>query len=262
MNALLGTDLDLLTGVALDALEQGRRERGGPVPAGTPAQVSAAVDAALEHDVLPAHGVGDAEALRALASRLDLRPTKTLGQNFVIDPNTVRRLVRTAGVGVDDVVVEVGPGLGSLTLGLLEVATRVVAVEIDPVLAGELPATVAERLPERADVLGRRLRASLRDLQAQHASIGQVRGRGLMVGVELVEPGSSPDACGARPAAPGLAAAVRAECLRRGLIVELGGRHDAVLRLLPPLVMTDTEAGDVLDRLAGAVAAAEQEHRA
>jgi 16S rRNA (adenine1518-N6/adenine1519-N6)-dimethyltransferase len=73
--------------------------------------------------------------VRALASRLDLRPTKTLGQNFVIDPNTVRRLVRTAGVGVDDVVVEVGPGLGSLTLGLLEVASRVVAVEIDPVLA-------------------------------------------------------------------------------------------------------------------------------
>lgn len=91
--------------------------------------------------------------VRALATRLDLRPTKTLGQNFVIDPNTVRRLVRTAGVGVDDVVVEVGPGLGSLTLGLLEVATRVVAVEIDPVLAAELPATVADRLPDRADRL-------------------------------------------------------------------------------------------------------------
>lgn len=91
--------------------------------------------------------------VRSLATRLDLRPTKTLGQNFVIDPNTVRRLVRTAGVGVDDVVVEVGPGLGSLTLGLLEVATRVVAVEIDPRLAGELPATVADRLPERADRL-------------------------------------------------------------------------------------------------------------
>ncbi len=91
--------------------------------------------------------------VRALATRLDLRPTKTLGQNFVIDPNTVRRLVRTAGVGVDDVVVEVGPGLGSLTLGLLEVATRVVAVEIDPVLAGELPTTVRDRLPERADRL-------------------------------------------------------------------------------------------------------------
>lgn len=91
--------------------------------------------------------------VRALADRLDLRPTKTLGQNFVIDPNTVRRLVRVAGVGVDDVVVEVGPGLGSLTLGLLEVADRVVAVEIDPVLARELADTVIARLPERADRL-------------------------------------------------------------------------------------------------------------
>jgi 16S rRNA (adenine1518-N6/adenine1519-N6)-dimethyltransferase len=91
--------------------------------------------------------------VRSLAAQLDLRPTKTLGQNFVIDPNTVRRLVRTAGVGVDDVVVEVGPGLGSLTLGLLEVATRVVAVEIDLALAQQLPATVADRLPERADRL-------------------------------------------------------------------------------------------------------------
>lgn len=91
--------------------------------------------------------------VRELAAQLDLRPTKTLGQNFVIDPNTVRRLVRTAGVGADDVVVEVGPGLGSLTLGLLEVASRVVAVEIDLSLAQQLPATVADRLPERADRL-------------------------------------------------------------------------------------------------------------
>ena len=91
--------------------------------------------------------------MRALAARLDLRPTKTLGQNFVIDPNTVRRLVRVAGVGVDDVVVEVGPGLGSLTLGLLETASRVVAVEIDLSLAQQLPLTVAERLPQRADLL-------------------------------------------------------------------------------------------------------------
>ena len=91
--------------------------------------------------------------VRTLASRLGLRPTKSLGQNFVIDPNTVRRLVRVASVGTDDVVVEVGPGLGSLTLGLLEVAARVVAVEVDPVLAGELPATVASRLPERTDRL-------------------------------------------------------------------------------------------------------------
>jgi 16S rRNA (adenine1518-N6/adenine1519-N6)-dimethyltransferase len=95
-------------------------------------------------------GLLTAADVRALASELALRPTKTLGQNFVIDPNTVRRLVRTAGVGADDVVVEVGPGLGSLTLGLLELASRVVAVEIDPVLAGRLPRTVSERLPDRA----------------------------------------------------------------------------------------------------------------
>jgi 16S rRNA (adenine1518-N6/adenine1519-N6)-dimethyltransferase len=91
--------------------------------------------------------------VRALAARLGTRPTKRLGQNFVIDPGTVRRLVRTAGVGVDDVVVEVGPGLGSLTLGLLGVVRRVVAVEIDPVLAAELPRTVAARMPEHADRL-------------------------------------------------------------------------------------------------------------
>ena len=100
-----------------------------------------------------ADGLLSAADVRRLAARLGLRPTKQLGQNFVVDPNTVRRLVRTAGVGADDVVVEVGPGLGSLTLALLGVAQRVVAVEIDPVLAGELPATVAERLPDRADRL-------------------------------------------------------------------------------------------------------------
>ncbi len=86
--------------------------------------------------------------VRALAERLGVRPTKQLGQNFVIDPNTIRRIVRAAGVRSDDVVVEVGPGLGSLTLGLLGAARRVVAVEIDPVLAGALPQTVAERFPE------------------------------------------------------------------------------------------------------------------
>jgi len=91
--------------------------------------------------------------VRRLAAGLGIRPTKHLGQNFVIDPNTVRRIVRTAGVGPEDVVVEVGPGLGSLTLGLLEQAARVVAVEIDPVLAGALQGTVAERLPDRADRL-------------------------------------------------------------------------------------------------------------
>ena len=91
--------------------------------------------------------------VRALAAHLDLRPTKQRGQNFVIDPNTVRRIVRESGVGGADVVVEVGPGLGSLTLGLLEVAERVVAVEIDERLAALLPETVASYAPDRADRL-------------------------------------------------------------------------------------------------------------
>ena len=98
-------------------------------------------------------GLLSASAVRQLATRLDLRPTKQRGQNFVTDANTVRRIVALAGVQTDDVVLEIGPGLGSLTLGLLEAAERVVAVEIDPLLAGALPGTVAERLPSRADAL-------------------------------------------------------------------------------------------------------------
>lgn len=89
--------------------------------------------------------------IRELAAALGVRPTKQRGQNFVIDANTVRRIVRTAEVGPDDVVVEIGPGLGSLTLGLLEAAGRVIAVEIDEVLAAALPGTIATRMPERAD---------------------------------------------------------------------------------------------------------------
>ncbi|GII77919.1 ribosomal RNA small subunit methyltransferase A [Sphaerisporangium rufum] len=85
-----------------------------------------------------------------MADKLDLRPTKRLGQNFVIDGGTVRRIVRAAGVTPPDVVLEVGPGLGSLTLALLPEAGHVVAVEIDPVLAGQLPVTVAERAPALA----------------------------------------------------------------------------------------------------------------
>jgi 16S rRNA (adenine1518-N6/adenine1519-N6)-dimethyltransferase len=96
--------------------------------------------------------LGPAE-IRELAGRLGVRPTKTLGQNFLHDPNTIRRIVRTAGVDAHDVVLEVGPGLGSLTLGLLGAADAVVAVEIDPVLAAALPETVSERLPGRADRL-------------------------------------------------------------------------------------------------------------
>jgi len=91
--------------------------------------------------------------VRALAQALDLRPTKTRGQNFVTDANTVRRIVRAADVRPDDVVVEVGPGLGSLTLALLSAARRVVAIEIDRVLADALPATVRARRPDLAERL-------------------------------------------------------------------------------------------------------------
>lgn len=91
--------------------------------------------------------------VRALADRLDIRPTKTLGQNFVIDHGTVRRIVRVAGVTDDDVVVEVGPGLGSLTLALLPHVRHVTAIEIDPVLGKALPDTVADHAPDLADRL-------------------------------------------------------------------------------------------------------------
>lgn len=94
--------------------------------------------------------LGAAE-IRDLADRAGIRPTKTLGQNFVIDPNTIRRIIATADIGPGETVLEVGPGLGSLTLGILDVAERVVAVEIDPPLAAQLPDTVARYRPESAN---------------------------------------------------------------------------------------------------------------
>ena len=125
--------------------------------------------------------VGEARLLgpvevRALAAELDLRPTKRLGQNFVHDANTVRRIVRAAELTPDDVVLEVGPGLGSLTLALLPEVAAVHAVEIDPALAARLPATVAERAPALAERLtvhtadALRLRAA--DLTAADAADG------------------------------------------------------------------------------------------
>ncbi|MDD7811253.1 16S rRNA (adenine(1518)-N(6)/adenine(1519)-N(6))-dimethyltransferase RsmA [Mycobacterium sp. CSUR Q5927] len=108
-------------------------------------------------------GAGD---IRALASELDLRPRKALGQNFVHDANTVRRIVAGAGITPADHVLEVGPGLGSLTLALLEHGPSVIAVEKDPVLAQRLPATVAEHAPSDADrlaVLGRDVLTLRRD---------------------------------------------------------------------------------------------------
>lgn len=105
------------------------------------------------------------------------------------------------------------------------------------------------RLAERAAALGERMLAALRGLATAHPCIGDVRGRGLMIGVELVDPDTG-------AAAPALAVAVRQECLDRGLIVELGGRHNTVVRLLPPLTLTDEQATAVLDRLADAIPAA------
>ncbi|MFE9727605.1 diaminobutyrate--2-oxoglutarate transaminase family protein [Streptomyces sp. NPDC005794] len=118
-------------------------------------------------------------------------------------------------------------------------------------------------LAERAGTLGARMLARLQALSAEHPSIGDVRGRGLMIGIELVDPEAGPHTVtvengSAPPPDPALAAAVQQECLRRGLIVELGGRHSAVVRLLPPLTLTDEQATAVVDRLADALRAAER----
>jgi 16S rRNA (adenine1518-N6/adenine1519-N6)-dimethyltransferase len=99
-----------------------------------------------------------ARDIRSLAGRLDVRPTKRLGQNFVVEPGTVRQIAALAAPRGGDVILEVGPGLGSLTLALLEAAVdagdaRLVAVEIDPVLAAELPKTIADRAAEFAGLV-------------------------------------------------------------------------------------------------------------
>jgi 16S rRNA (adenine1518-N6/adenine1519-N6)-dimethyltransferase len=91
--------------------------------------------------------------VRSLAAEHGIRPSKQKGQNFVIDANTVRRIVRAADVDAGDVVLEVGPGLGSLTLALLDAAQRVVAVEVDPGLAAALPSTITRYAPNRVDRL-------------------------------------------------------------------------------------------------------------
>jgi len=100
-------------------------------------------------------GAGD---IRGIAGRIGVRPTKRLGQNFVVEPGTVRKIAALAAPRGGDVILEVGPGLGSLTLALLEAAAgagdaRLVAVEIDPVLAAELPKTIADRAPELAGLV-------------------------------------------------------------------------------------------------------------
>lgn len=96
----------------------------------------------------PLFGASD---IRRLAEEIGIRPTKMLGQNFVIDGNTIRRIVSVANIGPTETVLEVGPGLGSLTLGLLDAAQTVVAVEIDPILAAKLPETVKAWRPEASN---------------------------------------------------------------------------------------------------------------
>ncbi|MFD8567365.1 diaminobutyrate--2-oxoglutarate transaminase family protein [Streptomyces sp. NPDC059639] len=124
------------------------------------------------------------------------------------------------------------------------------------------------RLDRRAAELGARIIGQLEQATKEFACVGDVRGRGLMIGVELVDPSAEATApataddplleassAGPLPAAPALAAAVRDACLDRGLIVELGGRHSSVVRLLPPLTLTDEQAAAVVDRLTDALAA-------
>ena len=98
-----------------------------------------------------------AAQIRELAAQLDLKPSKSLGQNFVIDSNVCTKIVRTAGVTCDDIALEIGPGLGSLTLAMLETAKSVIAVEIDPRLAQQLPITVAQHFehPENLTVINK-----------------------------------------------------------------------------------------------------------
>lgn len=125
-------------------MSDGQQAQGGPPDEGD------AGTAASAHDATPRPKLLGPLEVRELAERLDITPTKKLGQNFVIDPNTVRKIVRLAGVQAGDRVVEVGPGLGSLTLGLTEAGAQVTAVEIDHRLAAELPHTFQAMQPEAA----------------------------------------------------------------------------------------------------------------
>ncbi|MGW4896194.1 diaminobutyrate--2-oxoglutarate transaminase family protein [Kitasatospora sp. NPDC004240] len=122
-------------------------------------------------------------------------------------------------------------------------------------VAGEITLrTIAEQqLTEHAEKLGERLRQGLRELAADHPQFGDIRGRGLMIGVELVDPAGTPDRLGSLPADPHLARALRTACLDQGLILELGGRDDTVLRLLPPLILTDAQADTIIERIDAAL---------
>lgn len=127
-----------------------------------------------------------ATEIRRLAAELDVRPTKTLGQNFVIDGNTIRRIVAAAHLGPDETVLEVGPGLGSLTLGLLDAARRVVAVEIDAKLAARLPRTIAEFRPDKAANLDVVTADAMRVTELPHAPTALVANLPYNVAVPVV----------------------------------------------------------------------------
>jgi diaminobutyrate-2-oxoglutarate transaminase len=111
----------------------------------------------------------------------------------------------------------------------------------------------AEGLHLHAERVGRRFLGQLAELQRDYPQLGDVRGRGLMIGVEIVDPDGGRNGSGGAPAAPGLASAIQGECLRRGLIVELGGRHGCVMRFLPPLIVTERQIDRVFDIFAAAV---------
>ncbi|MBT1178908.1 16S rRNA (adenine(1518)-N(6)/adenine(1519)-N(6))-dimethyltransferase RsmA [Bifidobacterium vespertilionis] len=133
-------------------MEDNASAPSGPAAAGLTGPAAAAAANAVTDDGRPGHLLGAAD-IRRIAASAGISPTKKFGQNFVIDPGTVRKIVREAGVEASTHVMEVGPGLGSLTLAILETGATMTAVEIDPPLAERLPHTVAEFMPEAADRL-------------------------------------------------------------------------------------------------------------
>ena len=113
-------------------------------------------------------------------------------------------------------------------------------------------------LPEHAHQLGQYMQTQLKKLQQQVKSIGDVRGRGLMIGVEIVDKTQAPNSIGSYPGDGKLAKAIQKECFDRGVMLEVGGRHGAVIRLLPPLIMTKEQIDEVLVRFEDAIKAAER----
>lgn len=110
-----------------------------------------------------------------------------------------------------------------------------------------------QNLAEHAASVGQRLADALRQVQRRHDCIGEVRGRGLMIGVEIVDVRQPPDRLGSRPADTKLARAIQQQCLRLGIVIELGGRHGCVLRFLPPLIVTAEENDVIAQRFSAAV---------